>query len=74
VLTLFLARSLRYAFWGSMGAVYGEEARALLQAIDGWSSRHWPFVAAALAAAVLGIALTVRRSRLRAAAEVDGAS
>jgi membrane protein YqaA with SNARE-associated domain len=75
-LTLFLARSLRYAFWGSMGAIYGEEARALLQAVDKWGARHWTLVVTVLALAAVSVLLAVRRSRARdpVDAEMGGAS
>ena len=34
--TLIVARGLRYAFWGVMGAAYGDEALALLKRFDRW--------------------------------------
>jgi membrane protein YqaA with SNARE-associated domain len=38
VLTLLVARGLRYTFWGVMGVMYGREALELLQRFDSWFS------------------------------------
>jgi membrane protein YqaA with SNARE-associated domain len=35
-LTLLLARGLRYAFWGVLGAAYGVPAMAVLRRVDQW--------------------------------------
>lgn len=75
--TLFLARSARYAFWGSLGAAYGAEARALLHALDAWGARHWGPVLLVLATiAGLGALIAVRRRRSRSAVgpEMNSAS
>src|SRR5262249_16021927 len=71
VLTLFLARSVRYAFWGSMGAAYGEEARSLLHAFDAWGGRHWPLLVSFLAVLALTIVRLARRRRARGPADPD---
>jgi len=73
VLTLFVARTLRYAFWGSMGAVYGEDARALLRTIDRWGAQHWPLVVAGLVLLALVVLVALRRSRRPADPQVNGA-
>ena len=63
--TLLVARGLRYTFWGTMGALYGEPALALLQQFDGWFRDH-ALVAFAIAAALVGvIALTAWARRRR---------
>lgn len=73
-LTLLLARSARYTFWGAMGVVYGVEARALLLAIDAWCAERFPLLLGFLAALLLVVLLMARRRRARAAVEVDGAA
>ena len=40
VITLLVARGLRYALWAVLGVVYREEALGLLRAVDAWSARH----------------------------------
>ena len=63
-ITLIVARGLRYAFWGLMGALYGERALALLQRVDGWFRDHALGVFAGLGALVVVIALAAwARSR-----------
>jgi membrane protein YqaA with SNARE-associated domain len=64
VLTISVARGIRYTFWGFMGAMYGDRGLGLLRAVDRWflDRAEW-FVAGA---AVLVIALAVwafRRKR-----------
>jgi membrane protein YqaA with SNARE-associated domain len=63
-ITLLVSRALRYAFWGVLGAIYGDEALAYLQRFDGWFERNvWLIlgVTALLVAAVLLWWLVVRR-------------
>jgi len=73
-LTLLLARSARYAFWGGMGVAFGDEARELLLAIDAWCAERAPLLLGLLAGiVVLGLVLAWRR-RARPDAEMDGAS
>jgi len=74
--TLFLARTARYAFWGSLGAAYGEEARALLHALDAWGAQHWRLLLVLAAIAGLGALIALRRRRSRGAPdpEMKGAS
>jgi membrane protein YqaA with SNARE-associated domain len=73
-ITLLLARSARYTFWGTMGIVYGEEARRILAAIDSWGSEHLPLVIGLVAGLVLALLLVARRRRRRETAEMNGAS
>jgi membrane protein YqaA with SNARE-associated domain len=72
-LTLLLARTARYTFWGGMGVVYGDEARRLLLAIDAWAADRVHLVFLVLAAVALIAFLVVRRWR-RPTVEMDGAS
>lgn len=51
--TLIVARGLRYTFWGVMGALYGEEALALLKRFDAWFAANALVILSVLAAAVL---------------------
>jgi membrane protein YqaA with SNARE-associated domain len=72
VLTLLVARGLRYAFWGLMGIVYEDEALNLLHAIDQWTAEHTPILLAVVAAgALLALARYLRR-RTRPDAGVGG--
>lgn len=73
-LTLLLARSARYAFWGGMGVVYGDEARQLLLAIDAWCAARIPLLLGLAAGLLLVIVLVARRRRGRADVEMDGAA
>jgi membrane protein YqaA with SNARE-associated domain len=74
VLTLLFARSARYTFWGTMGVVYGEEAREILHAIDSWGAEHLPIVVGVVAAAlVVGLVVAWRR-RARSAVAMKSAS
>ncbi len=68
LMTLLVARGFRYAFWGLMGAVYRDEARQLLAAVDRWFGARAPFLLAAVALAGLaGLAVYVVRRRRSAA-------
>ncbi len=73
-LTLLLARGLRYAFWGTLGVVYGDEARQLLIGIDAWCAQRFPLLLGLVAALLLVVLLVERRrrARARAAVEMDG--
>ena len=64
VITLFVARGLRYTAWAVGGAVYGDRALAALQRSDAWFARNLPLVvagAAILAAAGVAVWLVRRR-------------
>ena len=39
--TLLIARGLRYAFWATMGAYYGDEALSWLERFDVWFAERW---------------------------------
>jgi membrane protein YqaA with SNARE-associated domain len=55
--TLLVARGLRYAGWALMGAVYGDEALALLRRMDAWTTAHAvPLLVGAAAATVAIVA------------------
>jgi membrane protein YqaA with SNARE-associated domain len=71
-LTLLLARGARYAFWGALAVVYGDEARQLLLTIDGWCAERFPLLLGLLAGLLL--VERRRRARARAAVEMDGAA
>jgi membrane protein YqaA with SNARE-associated domain len=73
-LTLLLARSARYTFWGTMGVVYGDEARQLLVRIDAWGSAHLPLAIGLIAGLILAGLLVARRRRGRDTVEMDKAS
>ncbi|MBI3932382.1 MAG: DedA family protein [Acidobacteria bacterium] len=63
VLTLLVARGLRYVVWGALGVVYGDEAMGLLRAVDAWFAER--VAAAGVVTAVLlllvGAGYCVRR-------------
>jgi membrane protein YqaA with SNARE-associated domain len=57
-ITLIVARGLRYVFWGVMGAMYGDEALALLKRFDRWFDESGLLLLyAAIAIVVIGVAL-----------------
>jgi membrane protein YqaA with SNARE-associated domain len=70
VLTLVIARGLRYTLWAVIGIVYREEALRLLKTVDAWSARNFRFLLAAvlLAGALLALRWLRRRRRGAAAA------
>jgi uncharacterized membrane protein YeaQ/YmgE (transglycosylase-associated protein family) len=72
LLTLLVARGLRYAFWGLMGIIYEEEALNLLHAIDQWTARHTPILLATVGAVVLLALARYLRRRTRPDAGVGG--
>jgi membrane protein YqaA with SNARE-associated domain len=74
VLTLLLARSARYSFWGAMGVVYGDEARKLLHALDAWGAEHLPLVVGFALAVIVAALVVAWRRRSRSRLEPDGAS
>jgi membrane protein YqaA with SNARE-associated domain len=39
-ITLLLARGLRFAFWGALGAAYGAQGMELLRRFDAWFATH----------------------------------
>jgi membrane protein YqaA with SNARE-associated domain len=65
VVTLLVARGLRYSFWGVMGVLYGREALAILQRFDAWFAGRtdWLLAGLALLVAVTLAVWLVRRRR-----------
>jgi membrane protein DedA with SNARE-associated domain len=57
VLTLIVARGLRYSLWAVLGMVYREEALRLLKTVDTWGARHLPVLLGAGGALVLATVL-----------------
>ncbi len=68
VLTLTLARGLRYAVWALLGIRYGRRAEDLLRSLDAWASGRAPQIGeAALALVLVAVLVYVLRRRSRAA-------
>jgi membrane protein YqaA with SNARE-associated domain len=61
--TLMVARGLRYAFWGVLGIVYGDEALAILQRLDGWFQARAAIILGAMAVGTLLLAYVLWRWR-----------
>jgi membrane protein YqaA with SNARE-associated domain len=53
LITLAVARGLRYSFWGLMGVAYGNSALGALRAFDAWSAERMPLVLGAVVAVAL---------------------
>jgi hypothetical protein len=68
-----VARGFRYSFWGSMGIVYGDEALAVLRAVDRWFGEQMPLILTLLAATLVAVAAVYALRKLRAPADVGGA-
>jgi membrane protein YqaA with SNARE-associated domain len=62
LLTIGIARALRYGFWGVMGAFYGDRGLQLLQAFDRWflDRAEW-FAVGALVLVLAVVAWALRR-------------
>jgi membrane protein YqaA with SNARE-associated domain len=70
--TIFLARGVRYTVWAVGGAVYGDEALAILRRTDQWFGQNLPMVlAVSVSLTLLGVGLWIVRRRRRA--DVPGA-
>ena len=54
VLTLTVARGLRYLFWTLLGLLYGEEALATLKAVDRWCAERAVLLGLVAVAVALG--------------------
>jgi membrane protein YqaA with SNARE-associated domain len=66
-LTLLIARGLRYSAWAVGGAVYGDDAPAVLRRSDQWASDNLPAVLiVALTLTLLAVGLWMLRRRRRA--------
>lgn len=64
VVTLLVARGLRYGVWAALGAAYGDEALRMLKAVDAWfGERLW--LAGILTAGLLGLLVLVWARRRR---------
>jgi len=74
VITLVVARGLRYSLWAVLGIVYREEALSLLRAVDAWSARYLPAILAGMAPVALLVALYWLWRRRRTPGEAAGAS
>jgi len=72
-LTLIVARGFRYAFWGTMGILYGDEALALLRSVDRWFGDQKSLILTLAAAVVVALAAVYALRKLRAPADVGGA-
>ena len=66
VVTLLVARGLRYTFWAVMGVLYGEQAIAYLREFDAWFRDQAPFLAVAALATLLAALGVWALRRLRA--------
>lgn len=68
VLTLLVARGLRYAVWAAVGIWYGERAISVFKDVDSWMSARLPWLLATATVALLGWFAWWWRSRADAAA------
>jgi len=66
-ITLLIARGLRYAFWATMGAFYGDEALDWLERFDGWFNEHGPLLLVGILAVVIAVLVVyaARQGRAR---------
>jgi membrane protein YqaA with SNARE-associated domain len=65
--TLLVARGIRYSLWAIGGAVYGDEALAVLRRTDQWFSQNLAAVLAlSVALALAGVGVWMLRRRRRA--------
>ena len=70
VITILVARGLRYGIWAVIGALYGEEARRFLSSVDAWGARHLPSLLAGCAVLLIGVAGYFIWRRRRAAPDL----
>lgn len=64
LVTLLVARGIRYGVWATLGATYGDEALRMLKAVDAWfGERLWLIVALTAGLAALLVLLWARRRR-----------
>jgi membrane protein YqaA with SNARE-associated domain len=71
--TLIVARGFRYAFWGTMGILYGDAALALLRRVDRFFGDWMSIILTLGAAALVAVAAVYALRRLRAPADASGA-
>ena len=58
-ITLLVARGMRYAFWATMGAYYGDEALAWLERFDAWFADRWAAVIFIMGGIVLAFVMVI---------------
>ena len=63
LITIGVARSLRYSFWGFMGAVYGDRGLELLKAFDRWFLDRAEWFAIGALLLVIAVAVWAFRRR-----------
>lgn len=63
LITIGVARTIRYSFWGFMGAMYGDRGLKLLQAFDRWFLDRAEWFAVGAAILVVAIAVWAFRRR-----------
>jgi membrane protein YqaA with SNARE-associated domain len=63
VVTLFLARGLRYSAWSALAILYGEEALQILKSLDAWFEERLGVLAIVVSCALLAllVVLNIRR-------------
>jgi membrane protein YqaA with SNARE-associated domain len=65
VITLLVARGLRYTFWAAMGAYYGDGALDWLERFDGWFADRWAPTLMILGGIILAVLLVAWTRSLR---------
>lgn len=73
IVTLVVARGLRYAFWAGMGVLYGDAALGWLDRFDDWFAKHWAQVVLGLGLGIVAILVAFWARRLRAGPRVGEA-
>jgi membrane protein YqaA with SNARE-associated domain len=73
VLTICVARGLRYTFWGVMGAVYGDRGLALLRVFDRWFLDRAELILIATVVSLVGLIVWALRRRWSATGGVGEA-
>jgi len=68
VITLLVARGLRYAAWAAVGIWYGERAIAVFNDVDNWMSARMPWLLGLAVVALVGFLLWRRSKRTDAGA------
>jgi membrane protein YqaA with SNARE-associated domain len=73
VITLALARGLRYSVWSALAVLYGSEALELLKTLDAWFADRLGALLIVVSAILLGlfIVLTLRRRGRGAVPEME---
>jgi membrane protein YqaA with SNARE-associated domain len=63
--TLLIARGMRYAFWATMGAYYGDEALGWLERFDAWFAQRWAATLMVVGGLVLAVLVVLWSRTLR---------